>query len=254
MISGHQGDELIVKNIFIYSVILLIGYPVGGYAEVLISEEDSNEFNISAQAQWESRYVTEGRDNLGGAGIQTAAVNIEYGLFGLYLWNGWGYDSEYDELNVVPSLNYEKNNINIYLSYNNKQFFEDDESDHEIGSGISYNGLPYDIFVGIDWYYSFEANGSFYEFSLGSEIRPVQKLSLEPNFIFGINDDYISDGHNGANHISLQLNGKYEITKQFNIIGYFGYNIAIDTEPGSFAGDEQLKDFSWGGTGIEVTF
>ena len=249
-----RGDEFFIKYLYIFSAILLIGYSKGGYTDVLISNGYLHEQNILTRAQWESRYVSEGRDNLDGAGIQTTIIDIEYEFFELLLWNGWGYDSEYDELNIIPSLNYELNNIKIYLDYNHKQFFEDDESENEIGSGISYHGLPYDIFLGFDWYHSFEADGSFYEFSLGSIIEPVQKVSLAPIFIFGINNNYISDGHDGANHISLQLNGQYEIAKQLNFHGYVRYNIEIDSDPNSFTGDELLNNFFWSGIGFEVKF
>ena len=242
------------KILYIYSAFFLISYSTAGIAEDYISGVHSDKTNILAQAQWESHYSTEGRDNLDDAGLQTTAIDIEYGLFGLSLWNGWGYDSEYDELNITPSLNYELNNFKIYLNYTRKQFFEEDESENDIGSGVSYHGLPYDIFIGLDWYYSIEDDGSFYELSLGSNYEPVQKLNLEPTFIFGINDNYISDGHNGANHISLQLNGEYEITEQFNILGYVRYNIAIDSDPNSFAGDELLRDFFWGGIGLNLAF
>ena len=114
--------------------------------------------------------------------------------------------------------------------------------------------MPYDGFLGFDWYHSFEADGSFYRLSLGSNFEPVQKVSLAPTFIFGINNNYISDGHDGANHISLRLNGEYEIAKQFKLHGYIRYNIEIDSDPNSFAGDKLLNDFFWGGIGFDVTF
>lgn len=248
------GDELFTKHLYIFSAIYLIAYSELGMAEIFIFRGHSHDQNNLARAQWESRYVSEGRDNLDGAGIQTTNIDIKYGFFELLLWNGWGYDSEYDELNIIPTLNYKYNNFKAYLNYKRIQFFEDDESENDVGSGISYHGLPYDGFLGFDWYHSFEADGSFYELSLGSNFEPVQKVSLVPTFVFGINNNYISDGHDGANHISLQLNGEYEIAKQFNLTGYVGYNIAIDSNPNSFAGDELLNDFFWGGIGLEVTF
>jgi len=245
---------LFTKHLYIFSALFLITYSELGIAEIFIFSSHSHDQNILVRTQWESRYVSEGRDNLDGAGIQTAIIDIEYGFFELLLWNRWGYDSEYDELNIIPTLNYELNNFKAYLNYNRKQFFEDGESENDVGSGISYHGLPYDGFLGFDWYHSFEADGSFYRLSLGSNFEPVQKVSLAPTFIFGINNNYISDGHDGANHVSLRLNGEYEIAKQFKLHGYIRYNIEIDSDPNSFAGDKLLNDFFWGGIGFDVTF
>ena len=240
--------------IYFYPAIILSFFPISAMAENTSKDDSLNNSNVSVQTGWESRYVTEGRDNLDTKNLQSASIDVQYGYFGILIWNGWGYDSDYDELNIIPFISYDKNGLSIYFSYNRKQFFLSDQSDNEIGSGISYHGLPHDIFLNADWYHSFEAEGSFFEFSIGTEMEPVNELSLETLFIFGINDNYISDGHNGANHISFQLNGEYPLKKRINLLGYMRYNVALDSNPKKFAGDELLKDFFWAGVGISISF
>lgn len=229
-------------------------YSKTAYTDHFVIEERLHWHDNFIKGLWESRYVTEGRDNLDGAAIQSTTINIEYGFFGLFLWNGWGYDSEYDELNIIPSINYYFNNIDIYFYFNHKEFFEDNESENDIGSGIIYYGLPYNAYLGLDWYHSFEADGSFYEISLGTELIPIQNLILEPIIFFGINNNYINDGHDGANHIGIKLDSEYKITKNLNLNSYIGYNFAIDSDPNSFEGDKLLNDFFWAGLGFELVF
>lgn len=206
------------------------------------------------QVSWDSRYVTEGRDNLDNAGIQTTSINYEYGLFGMQIWNGWGYESGYDELNLIPSLNYHYKNVDLYFSFNHKRFIQDNDYDNEIGSGISYSGLPYNISLGFDWYHSFTYEGSFYELSLGSEFNPAESVTIEPIMTFGINGGYITDGHDGANHVNFKIDGKYEIADTVDVLGYIGYNIPINHDPAAYPGDRLLKHFIWGGIGLEVRF
>lgn len=170
------------------------------------------------------------------------------------IWNGWGYNSNYDELNIVPSLEYEINDFEFYISYNRKQFLPQGTFDNEIGSGVSYGELPYNISLAFDWYHSFATDGSFFEFSLGTEINPVQHLTIQPAIVLGINENYISDGHDGTNHLSLQLDGEYELARNFNLLGNLAYNIAIDSDPATYAGDASLKSFIWGGIGFEILF
>lgn len=234
--------------------ITLLLCPVSGLAQSTLEYFIQDDYDLRVLTNWESHYVTEGRDNLDTKSLQSTIIEAKFGSLGILIWNGWGYDSEYDELNIIPYLSYDKNDISIYLSYNRKQFFVTSESDNEIGSGISWHGVPHDIFLGFDWYYSFDATGSFFEFSTGSEFEPVDKLGLETLFIFGINDNYISDGHDGANHFSFQLNGEYSLTNNINMLGYIRYNAAIDSDPMAYTGDNLLRNFFWGGIGISVSF
>ena len=107
---------------------------------------------------------------------------------------------------------------------------------------------------GFDWYHSFTYEGSFYELSIGSDFKPVESITIEPRITFGINGGYITDGHDGANHISLNIDSDYEITDLVYVHGYVGYNIPINRDPATYPGDKLLKNFLLGGIGLEVRF
>lgn len=238
-----------------YFLPLLIAYPATGITEEASTlQKIDAETSLITSVKWESRYVSEGRDYLDDSGIQTTTFEIQGRHFNLSVWNGWGYDSEYDELQITPSFNQEFSNFDVYIYYNYKHYFEENRSENEIGTGLSYNGLPYNLAIDIDWYHLIENDGSFYMLSAGSNFSPVENLTLKPALVLGINDGYISDGHNGANNAGIQLNIEYEMTRRLNVLGYLRYNIAIGSDPDIYTGDILLKDFIWIGMGIEAEF
>ena len=229
--------------------------PLSGFAESgTYSNNSTNQIDIRARILLESHYVTEGRDNLDSDSIQTTRLLASQGPFSLLVWNGWGYDSGYDELNIVPSLNYSAENLDVYLNYNRKEFFESGESDNEIGAGFAWNGLPYDLALALDWYHSFDAAGSFIELSAGVDGIYRNRLHLSGRAVLGINANYIPDGHDGANHVSLELDASYPLTGTLTAAGILRYNIAIDSDPVKFPGDALLDDLFWVGAGISFLF
>ena len=236
-------------------IVLLLTYPLTGFGEEASAfQKNQTDTGLIARVQWESHYVSEGRDNLDNSGIQTTSVDIKGSHYNLSIWNGWGYDSDYDELQLTPSFTHELNNLDFYVYYNYKHYFKENESENELGSGFSYGGLPYNISFNVDWYYLIENNGSFYMFSLASNFSPADKFTLNPVLVFGINDNYIPDGHNGANNAGIQINAGYQMTRHLNLLGYVRYNFAIDSDQNRYAGDRLLKDFYWIGIGIEAQF
>ncbi len=72
--------------------------------------------------------------------------------------------------------------------------------------------------------------------------------------MFGVNAEYIPDGHNGLNHFQLRANASYLPASQIELYVYTGYNQAINRDAVRYAGDELLADFFWGGIGITYLF
>ena len=239
-----------LQALFYLSLIM----PSAVFADDAVHRQWQYDHSFEALFTWGSRYVTEGRDILDGAGVQKSAIHFEYGPFFINSRNVWGYDSEYDELNIMPGVRFEIDEYTIYLSYNRKVFFSEDVVDNEIEIGMTYEELPYGMFSAIAWYHSFLSDGAFLEFTLGSEIEISERLELEPVVVLGINNNYIPDGHDGLNHVSLELNTEYQVVGPLELIAFARYNKAIDSDPAEHPGDKLLNDFFWGGIGIEFSF
>ena len=235
--------------------VLASGHPAdhgdGGY---IVSKGDSP-FGISFATGWDSRYVSEGIDNLDGGGIWTVEGLLEYDMehFALYVggWYALGYDSDYDEVNILTGVVASVANFNFEFGYT---YLNSPELGHnEIGGLIEYTGLG-NVILGADWYYSFEADGSFINLFAAREFELTDRLTLEAESHLGINADYLAEGHDGFNHLFAGLRAMYGLTEHMTLRGHLGYNFAINSDPASAPDDELLHDFFHGGVSIGVSF
>ncbi len=229
--------------------------PGTGLPVKVADRESPWAFNLATG--WDSRYVSEGIDNLDGGGIWTAEGVVEYdaeiALFYLGSWYALGYDSDYDEVNVFAGFNKRFGDFIFDFGYTYLNFPELDFHDNEIGAVMEYGGLGFAT-VGVEWYYSFEAEGCFVNLLGCREFEVTDRFVLVPNAHLGINADYIAEGHEGFNHLFLGLGAEYALTERVSMHAHCGYNFAIDRDAAEFADDELLTDFFHGGVGIGVSF
>ena len=75
-----------------------------------------------------------------------------------------------------------------------------------------------------------------------------------PAVEFGFKDGYRSEGHTGPNNVAARVGIECPISESAALNGYVGYTVAIDREPDSYADDELLKDFAFGGIGISLNY
>ena len=87
----------------------------------------------------------------------------------------------------------------------------------------------------------------------GKEFSPSEEFQLSASGIFGWNDGYVSDGHDGLNFFALRAGAERELTKSFSFVVHGTQSWAIDSNP-SLSGDLQLKDFFHFGLGLEWSF
>ena len=206
--------------------------------------------------RWESRYVSEGRDNLAGDGLSSVFSDISLGNFTFAPWLAYGYDSEYTELNLnfIYGLKL-TDQLDIYGGYTHLQSRLEGghTTDNEMFADLVY--MPTTLFdVLVNYYHSFEASGFFWEFALKREQMLNDQTVLTLRSILGVNEGYVPNGHNGLNHVQLRLNLAFYPVPCIEIMPYMAYNFAIDSEPEHFTGDITLRDFFWGGIGVVYHF
>lgn len=205
---------------------------------------------------WESRYVTEGRDNLAGDGLTSVFSEISLGNFTFAPWLAYGYESEYVELNLnfIYGLRL-ADQLEIYGGYHHLQtrLVDEDDRDNEVSMDLVY--MPTSLFdILINGYHSFDAHGSFLEFALKREQMLSDKAVLTMRGTLGVNEGYVPNGHKGLNHVQLRLNLAFYPVSGIEILPYMACNFAIDSEPERFADDLTLRDSFWGGIGIAYHF
>lgn len=200
---------------------------------------------------WDSKYVTEGRDNLEEGGLVSTALDVSAFGFTANAWLADGYDVDYTELNLGLAYGLEFGGFEAYVGYTYLHFWseEPDADDHEIGAGIAYTELGW-LVPAVDYVYGYESGGSFVELSVASEIPLIEDVwNLVPAVILGLDFGYASNEHDGANHVQLQLATEYALTETVTLGGYVAQSLALDD-----VDRDGGEDLFFGGVSVTVSF
>lgn len=206
-----------------------------------------------AHLGWESRYFSEGRDNLDGDSLFVGSLEAGWHHFSGGIWYGRSPDQRYDELQLALAVTESFGDFELYGSYTHLRFPFDDTHDNELGAGLAWSGLPLGVELAADLYHSFDAGGYFAEISASREFEITDRLSLNLTCPFGINQGYVADGHDGANHVALRLGLEYALNGSVSVIAHATQSWALDRNAAS-PGDATLTDFFHGGIGLQWTF
>ena len=206
-----------------------------------------------AHLGWESRYFSEGRDALGGDSLFVGSFEMGWEHVAGGVWYGHSPDQHYDELQLSLALTQSVGDFELYGGYTYLSFPFDGSHDNEIGTGVVWSGLPMDLELSADMYYSFDAEGYFAEIAAGREFEITDDLAINVSVPFGINQGYVADGHDGANNIAMRLGLRFALTDSISITAHTTYSWALGRDA-ALAGDEQLIDFFHGGAGLQWSF
>jgi hypothetical protein len=205
---------------------------------------------------WESRYVTEGRDNLSGESL--VSVSSEFVIDEIYFipWFAYSPGTDYTELDlnfVYGTLLAEDFLAYVGYQHNRSHYLDERAVDNEVSIDLAYKLINHvGLFSGI--YYSFVENGSFIEIGVKyfGDLDTAIHYSMQATL--GANAGYVSDGHHGLNHAQLRSNLSFNPLMNLEVFGYAGYNRAIERDEIRYSGDEALDDFFWAGIGLNYLF
>ena len=214
------------------------------------------EFKWHAHLLWESRYVTEGRDNLSGKSIYSASTEFNYKDINIVPWIADAINTDYSEfnLNIVYATKL-LDNLEFFAGYNHIRSRESGSrsNDNEINLDLVYfYEKRFQIVSNI--YYSFDAEGAFAEVAINKGYRIDNTLSLNLRAGLGFNSGYVVDGHNGINHGQLLARVSYQAIDKLEVYAYTSYSLAINRDSNRYTGDELLRDLFWGGVGLSYRF
>ncbi|MCX6865046.1 MAG: hypothetical protein NTV46_02280 [Verrucomicrobia bacterium] len=211
------------------------------------------EIHGHVHAGWESKYFSEGRDSLDGDSLFASSLEIAWQHLTGGIWYGSSPDQRYDELQLTLALTQTIGDFEFYGRYTHLRFPFDDSHDNEIGAGIAWSGLPLDVELAADIYNSFDADGYFAEISATREFSITDELSINLSGLFGINQGYVCDGHDGANHAALRLGIGLALSDSLSIMAHATYSWGIGRDL-TLPGDDQLIDFVHVGVGLQWSF
>ena len=205
---------------------------------------------------WESRYVTEGRDNLSGDSLVSLSSEFVIGEVNFVPWYAYSPGADYSELNlnfvygVLPT-----DDVAVYIGYNHirASLSGDTANDNEVSLALVHKLMKH-VGLAAEIYHSFEASGSFIEMSARYNDALNKKLYYGMSAGLGVNAGYVAEGHTGLNHFQLRANASYHPIIKTEFYSYLGYNAAINRDVVNYSGDESLRDFFWGGIGFIYLF
>ncbi|MCW8934705.1 MAG: hypothetical protein OQK98_08270 [Gammaproteobacteria bacterium] len=209
-----------------------------------------------AHLHFESRYITEGRDNLSGKGIASLSSEFNYKEISIIPWVARGINTDYTEVNL--NLVYGTKlleNLQVFAGYNSILSREANINSHddEITLDLAYfHKKRFQILGSV--YYSFDASGVFTNIALKKKYRLNNALSINLKAILGVNSGYVTDGHDGINYAQFRANFNYLIMKELELYAYTGYSLAVNRDNIRYTGDELLKNMFWGGIGLSYRF
>lgn len=213
--------------------------------------EDSPDGHV--HSSWDSRYSLEGRDVLDGDSLWSTSAELGWRYLVTGVWYGLSPDGDYEELQASAAFGVSAGDFEFYAGYTRFWYLSDDSDDNEVVAGLTWAGPLCGIEVSAEGYHSFEADGSFWEMALSREFEITEKLSITGVATFGVNQGYVSDGHDGANHLALELAAEYLLTDSLSLAAHLIYSWALDRDA-ALPGDELLTDFLHGGVGIKWEF
>jgi hypothetical protein len=225
-------------------------YGTGGHAAIHRGDlEKGNRPTFALVSLWESKYVSEGRNNLDDGGLFSIEGVMEWkGLLG-GVWFAGGDDENYKEVNVFLEYDLEMGPLDFSLGYARLESIEDHQEDNEFAAGVALKHIPY-IIPSIDYVYSTEADGGFLEVTLQSEIAFFdERLIVEPYILQAFDFGFATESHDGRNNFQMGVGASLGLTDRFDLVGSASHSWAqTDVE------NEGLGDLSWGSIGLAATF
>lgn len=207
------------------------------------------ESEIEVSVAVDSRYVSEGRNNLESGGIVSSEIAwsrelIEGRELCLGAWYGDAWSEQYSELNLSVGFAVEVDEVELVFAYTYLDFIEDVEDDQELAFSLGFDVLD-EVDVGIGMVYSDDADGVFLEWGVSREFLWGDGFAVVPFAVLGINEGYVSDEHDGMNHLNFGVESSWALSENMYIGAYLSYSIGLDEDVG-----ESLDDLFYGGLSL----
>lgn len=198
--------------------------------------------DIFINAGWNSKYVSEGRDNLDTGGIAWTEVSASYGDLELLLYRGESDSTSYGEWNVGLAEAVSFGDFQLAISYTYLYFTEDRVYDNEFGvecMAPAFAGVEASLAV----LYSTEADGAYGEIFMERGFDLGGQLSMTVHGILGANGGYVVGEPEGLNHAQLGVVMTYALREgiSLNLSAHQSFGIA-----------DGVEDLSWFGVFVDV--
>lgn len=207
-----------------------------------ISMLSGEEIEFSFSAAWDSKYVSEGRDNLDEGGLFWSELIGTYGNSEVVVFRGDGDSANFGEWNIGVAHSVDLGDFSLTGSYTYLYESPGGEEDHELALEFAAPTLA-GFESSLAFVYSTEAEGVFAEIIVEKEYILSDTVSLIPDTVLGFNDGYVQGEPNGVNHLQLGVTLSYAIRENvgLNLFAHHSFGIA-----------DGLDDVTWFGVNIDL--
>ncbi|GIU25628.1 outer membrane beta-barrel protein [Shewanella schlegeliana] len=230
-----------MKKTSLYTALITLSISPAVFADGAANIDDSHNTKIieqlplddSGQVQglidlgWDSKYISEGRNNLDKGGIYWATAAVQKDNLTVYATVGRGDSQHYTEWNFGIEYGFElSENLSGSLGYQRLEFYGDERAhDNELFSSLEYTAVDW-LVPSVSYTYSTEAAGYFVEVSLHSNWELTEGLSVSPYVTQGFDFQYVTEDHDGPNHFQFGVEAEYLLPNNFVVSGHISHTIA----------------------------
>ncbi len=219
-----------------------------------LKAESNDGFAFDAAVTWESRYVTEGINNVPGSSfIATEAVVSRHG-FGLGAWWTEAFSDSYNEVNMFADYTHAIGTVEVTLGLNRLEFpAGDDPSTWEVYGGVLWEAVE-QVELFVETYYDFDdVRGGFMEAGFAFEPAipsPGDRLGVTLYGLTGFDYGFVSDPRRlQENNVQVGLTGSWSLHKNVDLIAHVNHSVALTN-----LDREGEGDVTWGGAGLAASF
>ncbi|WP_394130876.1 hypothetical protein [Shewanella maritima] len=209
-------------------------------SSTFVVADETSDIGFNFDIGYDSKYVSEGRNNLEDGGIAWGAASVSQGDFTAYAALGRGTSEHYIEwqfgVEYAPQIHQDFDTV---VGYQRLEFYGDERaSDNEVFASIVYTGNQW-IEPGVHYTYATEAGGYFVEVSLHHHWQVNDALVVSPYAIQGFDFQYATEEYDGANHFQFGVEASYQINDTYAISGHISHSIAQEDIKRENQGSEQ---------------
>lgn len=196
-------------------------------------------------AGYESRYVTEGRDNLMSGGIGVISYEFSAPL-SVGLWHAVALSESYSESQVSLAVAHAfDDSLEMALTWTlvsaTTQGHRD--SDHELGGTLAFTQGAFATVMDAVWSHQ-ERNGWLH---IEQSVDVMSGVSL---FLgVGFNGGYVPGESKGLNHGVIGARGEKSVAERLGVSWSLAHSRALRENPGDTTNDE-----TWGSVSLSYTF
>jgi len=191
--------------------------------------DSDDQSNFLAELGWDSKYISQGRNQLDSGGIAWGKTSYTIDNLSLFAVLGRADSEHYIEWNFGFEYGFNlSETVEASFGYQRLEFYGDERaSDNELFASIAY--VETDKLVpSLAYTYSTEAEGYFLEFALHSTWELTDNLLLTPYIIQGIDFGYVTPDYDGLNNLDTGIEIEYTIIDDCMILAHLSYSFAQD--------------------------